>query len=141
MKTIPLFIFCFGLVLSFAQTEPEHYENSTGIYENTTVTDENSDYNQNDSGQQYNDSGNANSWDRTDYYESRKEPERVQYYSGGYRGSNIINPADNYYEESPSDDRKSQQFPDIIRYYSGGYYGNNIINKDAVERVKDAYYE
>jgi hypothetical protein len=141
MKTIPLFIFCFGLALCFAQTEPEQYENSTGNYDNSTVTDEKSDYIQNDSGKENYNSGNADSWDRTDYFESRKDPERVQYYSGGYRGTNIINPVDNHFKENTSGERRGQEFPDLIRYYSGGYYGNNIINKNAVERVKDSYNE
>lgn len=139
MKALPFLTFCFGFTLCLAQTEPDYNSN-----QNDPTTEEYPDQNINNSensGQDYDGSstGNTGEWSRSDYYETKPSTERVQYYSGGYRGTNIINPpSEDYYDRSDLF-REKTNFPDIVRYYSGGYYGNNIINKNAVDRVKDEY--
>ena len=142
MKTLTIFLLCFGLTFCLAQTEeqPDNYEAQPGSETQPTSTDDN---NSSDETNQQSGAATESSegWDRTDYYESNKQPERVQYYSGGHRGTNIINPKDNSrtYEETSGYHNRGSDFPDLVRYYSGGYIGNNIINKEAADRVKDAY--
>ncbi len=161
MKTFSFFAICFGISFCIAQTNPDTNYNptggdnptgedpNTGSEVNTNGTEEtnpNGEYNQGESNNynqqsnEYNRESNEG-WDRSDYYESPKQPERVQYYSGGHRGTNIINPKNDQYDarDESGNRRGETDFPDLVRYYSGGYYGNNVINKNKVDRVKDVY--
>lgn len=141
MKSISLFILSLGIYSLCAAQQPADQSSGGTSGSDTTNPDQQQDHNPYIDQTQSSESNT--SWNRSDYYEQKKEPENVRYYSGGHRGTNIINdnnPMDRYREEEATNRMGESQFPDLVRYYSGGHYGNNIINKEEVNRVKSYYY-
>ena len=142
MKSVFLFIVSLGLYSLCSAQNPTGQSSGGTSGSDTTNPDQQQDYNPYIEPTQPNE--NSDGWNRSDYYEGRKEPENIRYYSGGHRGTNIINDENDKSAQYRGEDlnayRGESQFPDIVRYYSGGYYGNNIINKEGINRTKSYYY-
>lgn len=142
MKSLSLFIISLAIYTVCSAQNPVGSSSDGTSGSDTTNTYQQENYNAPANQNQNMESGNE--WNRSDYYETRKEPENVRYYSGGHRGTNIINEdnsRDSYRMEEARNRMGENQFPDLVRIYSGGYYGNNVINKEEVNRAKSYYYE